>query len=1412
MPDKNQPSPPPLPVCGIGASAGGVEALQQFFAAVPHDLGVAYVVIVHLAPDHKSELPSILARRTKMTVTQVGDHEKEQLKPNHVYVIAPDRKLEITDTAVGASAFEQPRGQRSAIDLFFRSLAQTHGDGFAVILSGTGSDGALGAKAVKGSGGLILVQDPNEAAYGEMPRAVIATGVADVVLPVRELAARLAEFARGKERIIPIVRAAEDVHQISQSEDKALKRVLDLLRKRTGHDFSKYKRSTVLRRLSRRMQLAQQLTIDDYSQFLRTNPAETDGLFDDLLISVTAFFRDTETWTALQRQVIGPLVEQMHADDQIRAWVPGCATGEEAYSLAILFHEEFERQGMRRNLMIFASDVDESALGIAREGVYLSAISSDISESRLQRYFIQEDDHYRVAPELRDCIVFATHSLMRDPPFSRLDLISCRNLLIYLDRDLQEQVMGVFRYACRDGGYLLLGASEVAADELFHPVDKKHRIYMARLRTDGARTLLPDLLAAPVERAVRLGRDNRGVNKNSAADLHLALLEAAAPPSLVVDERWNAVHLSPSASRFCQQGGGPPARRVTELVRPELRDELHALLHRAGESVEPQVSAVMPVALNGDFHHVIMLAQQRPPDDSDRRDILVTLLDMGPVKREPSASGPEPSSDLVRGLREQLRQAERHIDTVREDHYLTNEDLRAANEELQSLNEEYRSTTEELETSKEELQSINEELQTVNHELKMKIDEITRAHNDLANLMAAADVAILFLSPKLRIKRFTPQLSELFNIKSRDYDRPIGDLTHTLDYATLEDDARDVLTTQKTIERTVTTQSGHAFIVRIRPYETGTGRDGDGVVVTFVDVTALKQVERALRDSERRLEQELDVLRRLHGMTMAVATASSTDEALSHLLTSAMTLQSADFGRVQRLARDSGGLQVATHQGFDPRQFEHATEVDRDEASACARAFREHARVEVADVATDPGYAPMREIAAKAGYRAVQCTPLSGRGGELMGIISVFFKEPHTFSERDQQVADLVGQQAAALIARNAQQDALRQLNDELRERSAALEASQEELLDQDSNREEFLASLGHELRNPLSAMMSGLALIQAPDARSVRAMGVLRRQTAHMAKLIDDLLDVTRVKHGKIRLVRQTMDLAEWMPQILEGIRQQAEAKGLRLEADLPPGPLCVDGDPQRLAQVLENLLRNAVTYTNEGSVTVTARLDAPWARISIRDTGVGIDPRDIPNLFTPYRQGKGNEANGTGGLGLGLAVVKALVEAHGGGVTVRSDGRGAGSEFSVTIPLAASVPAAAARREPESLRSHRILVVDDQSDVADSLAEQLESLGQDVAVAYSAAEAIKQARAHNPQLAFVDLSMPQVSGTELARQLRKEFPPELLMLVAMTGHGQTYAVARSEAFDQSLLKPLTTQKLLQVLEGLTTDRPQAS
>jgi two-component system, chemotaxis family, CheB/CheR fusion protein len=828
-------APVRVTVCGIGASAGGIDALREFFTAVPPDLGIAYVVIVHLSPEHESELSSLLAQRTKMPVREVPDDKSIDLEPDHVYVIPPNRKLLIDQRTIGASPFTEQAERRAPIDLFFRSLGENHGDGFALVLSGGGSDGAVGAKAVKEAGGLVLVQDPREATHEGMPRAVIGSGVADLVLPIREIAARLGALKIQKDRLVPLIPPAAEP-AIDERNEAALKRIFELVRARTGHDFSRYKRATILRRLVRRMQLNHCADLDRYLGFMRENPEEILSLFDDLLITVTTFFRDPASWEALRTHVVVPLVENNEQNQPLRIWVPGCATGEEAYSLAILFREEISRKDRHCDVVIFGSDVDQGALATAREGLYPSAIATDVSEARLARYFRAEGDHYRISSEIRDSVVFAMHSVLRDPPFSKLHLISCRNLMIYLDRELQQQLQQVFRYGLRDDGYLFLGVSETADPALFEPLEKQHRIFRARPHPAGPPVRLPQLPAMPQAPAVvdRVQERERAMRvRRSAAETHIEVLEQFAPPSVLIDRHWTVVHLSESAGRFLQQRGGPPTQTLTDLVRPELLDELRAALHHASELHEPALSAFVPVRFNGTPRLVGVLVQPRSSAAAVDGHFLVTFLEAGDATSDAPQERVEATDSLVLSLRDKLRIAEQRLESMRLEHSMAYEDLRAANEELQSLNEEYRSTTEELETSKEELQSVNEELQTVNQELKIKLEEVSRANNDLENFMAATDIPMLFLDRSLAIKRYTAPLREIFNVKVHDLGRPIGDLTHNLRYGDLERDAAKVLADLTPIERSVQSRDGMTLGVRIRPYRTAEDKI-DGVVVTFV--------------------------------------------------------------------------------------------------------------------------------------------------------------------------------------------------------------------------------------------------------------------------------------------------------------------------------------------------------------------------------------------------------------------------------------------------------------------------------------------------------------------------------------------------------------------------------------------------
>jgi two-component system CheB/CheR fusion protein len=848
--DANSPSQQSEPtVVAMGASAGGVRALQTFFSAIPTDTGAAFVVVVHLDPGRRSELSGILATRTSMPVIQVQDREK--LHPDHVYIIPPDRRLEMVDHEIRAIPFDEPRGLRLPIDQFFRSVAARLGDGFAIILSGAGSDGTLGVRAIKESGGIILVQDPSEAEYSSMPRNAIATGIVDVVLPSYELAARLADLIRVKQGL-----TAPDVTPI---DDEQVRRILAHLRVRTGHDFSRYKRSTVLRRIARRMQVLRTDDLATYYEGLREHPEEAQSLLSDLLISVTAFFRDAEAYETLRKLAVSQMFEGRPLDEPLRVWVCGCATGEEAYSVAMILIEEASREDVRPPIQVFASDLDARALTVAREGRYPSAIEADVGEERLRRFFTREGENYRVRQELRDVVLFAHHDLLKDPPFSRVEFISCRNVLIYLDRELQEQVISTFSYALNAGGFLLLGSSEAADNPpgLFRTLDRTARIYQTTTGSDGKPRLLPRLLG-PIRVREHVAQLERSLTPTAAfndALAHRRALEKIAPPSILVDETHRVVHLSEMAGRFLQPSGGSLTGDVVDLVRTELRFELRSALHRIFEQQLPTLSLPIPVRFNGAHHRVLIQVKAAETDElGEARNAVVMFIEGEEIEERLAQSGENATDETVRRLAQELEITQGRLRTVREESEAANEELRAANEELQSINEEYRSTSEELETSKEELQSINEELQTVNSELKLKLEAISRAHSDLQNLMAATDFGTLFLDSSLRIKRFTDRATELFSISAIDEGRPITDFAHQLHYDDLLTDARAVLADLAPIRREVQSRSGKWYDLRLRPYRTIEDKI-DGVVITFIDVSERRAAEEALHDAERQLRE-----------------------------------------------------------------------------------------------------------------------------------------------------------------------------------------------------------------------------------------------------------------------------------------------------------------------------------------------------------------------------------------------------------------------------------------------------------------------------------------------------------------------------------------------------------------------------
>ena len=841
-------------VVGIGASAGGITALRQFFSRVSADSGMAFVVIQHLSPQHESNLAAVLQTQTKVPVTQVNETLK--LEPNHIYVVPPNKYLVIKDGDIKLTEPERLRGAPTSIDLFFRTLAEAYGrDAVGIVLSGTGADGTLGLGRVRECGGLAIIQDPAEAEYDAMPRSAIDKGVYDLILPAAEMPDRLRALGAGTR--MPEIPIADDEAKAPPADDMAeVREILAMLRQRTGHDLSQYKRPTLLRRIVRRVQVHQLADIASYVTFLHEHPEELPALLRDLLITVTNFFRDRDAFDVLEREVVPQLFAGKTANDQVRVWVVGCATGEEAYSIAMLLAEHAERLADPPKIQIFATDINERAIAEARETRYPNSITVDVSAERLRHFFIKDGEHYRIKKEVRELILFAPHNVLRDPPFSRLDLVTCRNLLIYLKRELQERVLGTFHFALAPNGYLFLGAAESAEESpLFAPVAKKPRIYTRRAMSAAIQTA-----RAPAG----IGQWNirppelpglAGAKITSYGELHHRVVERLAAPSVLIDEDYDIVHLSEHAGRYLRFAGGEPSRNLLDAVHPGIRLDLRAMLlaanARSGES--PEAAETRRLRLDIDGKPCVISLTVRLVVDSPvqaRGFFLVIFDEMIPAAAAVNghSSGGEAELKVVGQLEEELQRTRDQLHFTVEQYETSAEESKASNEELQAINEELRSTTEELETSKEELQSLNEELTTVNQELREKIEELGRVNSDLENLMSSTDIGTIFLDRGLQIKLYTERAQELFNITAADVGRPLEHFTHRLDYHSLTEDADAVLKNLQTREREVHASNGRWYLARLVPYRT-TQDKIDGVVLNFVDITDHRHAEELRRQT-----------------------------------------------------------------------------------------------------------------------------------------------------------------------------------------------------------------------------------------------------------------------------------------------------------------------------------------------------------------------------------------------------------------------------------------------------------------------------------------------------------------------------------------------------------------------------------
>ncbi|MBN1605941.1 MAG: PAS domain-containing protein [Polyangiaceae bacterium] len=852
------------PVVGIGSSAGGLEALELFLKHVPEQSGMAFIVIQHLDPTHKGAMVELLQRASAMPVVQAKD--RQAVEPNTVYVIPPNKDMSIRQGALHLVPQKSPRGLNLPIDFFFRSLAEDQQErGIGVVLSGMGSDGTLGLRAIKENAGAGFVQSLSSAKFDSMPRSAIEAGLADVVASAEELPARIIAYQRHTPYFTKSELALEEKQQ------SGLEKVLVLLRTHTGNDFSLYKKSTIYRRIERRMGLHQIDKISMYVRYLHDNPQEIDLLFKELLIGVTSFFRDAPAWEQLKTDVLPALLQSRAQTGLLRAWVPGCSTGEEAYSLAIVLREVAEQLRQEPNLtfQIFATDLDRDAIEKARMGFYPANVAADVSPVRLRRFFLQEDHGFSVRKEIREMVVFAPQNTIMDPPFTKLDILSSRNLLIYLSAALQKKLIPLFHYSLNPGGILFLGSAETVGvySNMFNPLDTKARLYRRLDTTVGAPAIeFPSSFVSSPSRGTDETRPERseaakGPPHNLQALVDRMIAQRLSPATVLTNDKGDILYITGRTGKYLEPAVGRANLNVIAMAREGLRYELSAAFSRALREDRTVSLRGVKVVTNGGTQTVDVSVHKLTEPKELRGAIMIVFADVvgTAAPNIPEKKVRLPADVRVGALERELQQAREEIQTTREEMQTSQEELKSTNEELQSTNEELQSSNEELTTSKEEMQSMNEELQTVNHELQAKVEELSRSNNDMKNLLNSTDIATLFLDGELLVRRFTTQTAKLIKLIPGDAGRPITDIATELDYPDLAEDAREVLRTLVFKEKQVSSRDGRWFTVRVMPYRT-LENVIDGVVITFTDASAVKLLETTLREQASQLRQLTDSL------------------------------------------------------------------------------------------------------------------------------------------------------------------------------------------------------------------------------------------------------------------------------------------------------------------------------------------------------------------------------------------------------------------------------------------------------------------------------------------------------------------------------------------------------------------------
>ncbi|MDX2035501.1 MAG: chemotaxis protein CheB [Isosphaeraceae bacterium] len=1463
----------PLYLVGIGASAGGLEALELFFESVPEDTGMAFVVIQHLSPDFKSLMDELLSRRTRLTIRRA--EEGMIVEPNSIYLIPPKKELTLSGMRLCLIDRDPYKTLSFPIDTFFRSLARDMGNkSVAIVLSGTGSDGSRGIRDIHAAGGLVLAQSVETAKFDGMPRSAIETGLVDYSLPPDEM----------PEILVRYVNRPEGTHLSQLLDDSILAKteigaVFDLLNREFGIDFAHYKPGTVARRVERRIELTSSKSLKEYASLLKSEPEELNRLYCDLLIGVTRFFRDEEAYEYLENKVLPTLFDRVPTDEELRVWVAGCATGEEAYSIAMVVHEQLLRRGRPLKYKIFATDVHPESLEEAGQGIYDHTSLAGVSTERLERFFVPKGTRYQVVPEIRSRIVFSRQNVIRDAPFTRIDLISCRNLLIYLQPFAQRKAISLFHFGLKIGGVLFLGPSESAGEyaEEFEPIESHWKIFRkrrgVRLRPESTTPFNNESLSSRAYPAARPTGRSPSINL-SLVGVYDALLAQHMPPAILINERREVVHCFGGAGVYLSAGDGRFSLDLLDMLDPGLRVIVGTALSRVAKGEDAVSYSGFPFELN---RGRTMLDLTVKMVHEQKYNMLYYLILIAPAGAAvPGIEPPVPSVaalDLPAVTNARIRELELELQSTRENLQRTIEEGETGNEELQATNEELIASNEELQSTNEELHSVNEELYTVNAEHQKKIDQLTELTNDLDNLFVSFDIGLIFLDRDLRIRKFTPRIADQFALIPIDIGRRIDGFAHTLVDLPLVATLRAVIETGTPYEGEVRDIRGDAFLLRVHPYLSG--GQTSGAVMSLIDIAALKRVEHELMISERRHKTLSE------GFSSVVWTTDATGRfVVDHPRWSQWTGQSDEqargYGWIDALhpddregMRETWRLCLRTNVEFDhfARVWSRSHAEFRETEIRGVPVIGEDGKVvEWVGQAVDVHERKRNERELRVILDNVQvAVVLEDRQGRLLHVnpyfASLFGAIPDSLEGRTvgellspevareqaealrrvtQTGASLVqeeewlleGRSLSVIAARHPVVNlggevnaivtvftditSLKRVQEERNRYALHLEESNKLLLENMilrenaakeaseavSRRDEFLAMLSHELRNPLNAIVHASSLFGRVDVtrdRLEQAHDIVRRQSLQLGRLLYDLLDVTRLDRGAIAIDTRPMDLAQTVEEATGVIRPFAEKAGLKLELETVARPIWIQGDHSRLQQVFVNLLNNAVAFTPPGGkIRVVEHRDDDQIRVDVIDTGKGIEPSDLDRIFDLFFRTSDAPNRTDSSMGVGLTLVKRIVELHGGEVVAESEGAGKGAVFSVRLTAIEppSIEPTRSRGVPVSpRRGLSVVIVEDNKDTLQMLSYILELEGYRVIGASDGESGLQAILRNHPDVAIVDIGLPLMDGCEVARQVRNDPSMSNVLLIALTGYGQAHdgVLIRNVGFDDHLIKPIS-------------------